>query len=406
MRAVYFSLFLLVVSCSLGPEEPETGTIRIEVLTTRTDVTWQLVGPDTNYMGANEELLSSLPLGEYSVTWGHVDGFITPKEATRTLTAHATVLFSGVYVGEDFPSTPEGYVLVPAGTYSMGTSSDDFGSPNERPEHSVSLLENTYIQAVEVSNQQYLEIAQWAYDNGYCTASKNSIRDALDGSTVVLCRLNDDESEIRFNEDTEQFVHTNCGHGQNPDHPVKMVTWYGAAAYCDWLSIRDELPRAYNHTTWQCNGVDPYSATGYRLPTEAEWEYACRAGSVMDYANGRRIGFYSCGDHVLDEIGWYCGNSGYWTHAGGGLSPNAWEIYDMHGNLFEWCNDYWQSDYYAESPNINPTGPIEGFERVIRGGFWGSPNVPCRSAYRHWMDPNEGAAHIGFRPIRTVLIVP
>jgi len=184
------------------------------------------------------------------------------------------------------------------------------------------------------------------------------------------------------------------------DHPVREVTWYGAAAYCDWLSLQEGLPRAYDHETWQCNGHTPYSAAGYRLPTEAEWEYACRAGSITAFANGQ-ITEVSCDpiDPVLNQIGWYCGNAGDLTHPVSGLISNAWGLYDMHGNQWEWCND-WYDSYGGDA--TDPTGPWPRTDRVLRGGSWSNIAQLCRSANREGLIPSSSSYSTGFRPMRSL----
>jgi formylglycine-generating enzyme required for sulfatase activity len=295
-----------------------------------------------------------------------------------------------VYADDGSGGIPAGFVRVEAGVFAMGSPPDEPGCWSDEVQHTVTLTTPFLIQVTAVTNQQYRDLAQWAYDNGYCTATTSSLRDALDGSTQELLDL-DGVCEISFS----GGVFTVDAGKQN--HPVLEVTWYGAMAYCDWLSLQQGLPRAYDHRTEQCNGHAPYSAAGYRLPTEAEWEYACRAGSTTAFANGP-ITNTACDDPVLDQIGWYCGNAAGWTHPVGGLITNAWGLDDMHGNLAEWCND-WYGTYSGDE--TDPVGPRLSQFRVFRGGCWHDAARFCRSAYRRSSDPIVSYYNVGFRPVRS-----
>jgi formylglycine-generating enzyme required for sulfatase activity len=136
----------------------------------------------------------------------------------------------------------------------------------------------------------------------------------------------------------------------------------------------------------------------YRLPTEAEWEYAARSGSATAIASGD-IGFTNCSDDAnLDKMGWYCYNSGDETHPVAQKQPNAWGLYDMHGNVSELCED-WYGDY-PTGPVTNPTGAIGGTRKVHRGGAWGSWVATCRSAHRYSWLPHESSQGTGFRLVR------
>ena len=116
------------------------------------------------------------------------------------------------------------------------------------------------------------------------------------------------------------------------------------------------------------------------MPTEAQWEYACRAGSTTRYCFGDD-------ESGLGEYAWYGENSGDKTHPVGEKKPNAWGLYDMHGNVWEWCADWYDGGYYAQSPTDDPTGPATGSFRVVRGGGWHYAAGCCRSAYRHGTRP-------------------
>jgi formylglycine-generating enzyme required for sulfatase activity len=293
-------------------------------------------------------------------------------------------------VTADDAANLDDFVYVAPGTFMMGSPLGEPGRNTGETQHQVTLTHGIYVQTTEVTNQQYMEAAQWAYDHGYVTVV-SAVYD--NGSNKVLKWLGNSDSEIHFSAGVFNCI--------NPDHPVMYVTWFGAAAYCDWLSLMQGLPRAYSHggALWPCNGGDPYSATGYRLPTEAEWEYACRAGSTAALANGT-LSYGGCSplDPNLDAMGWYCGNAGGWTHPVAQKAPNAWGLHDMHGNLGEWCND-WYGEYGGSV--TNPVGPGTGMYPVCRIGNWSEASPGCRSACRGGMGADNALSLIGFRPVRT-----
>jgi formylglycine-generating enzyme required for sulfatase activity len=126
------------------------------------------------------------------------------------------------------------------------------------------------------------------------------------------------------------------------------------------------------------------------LPTEAQWEYACRAGSKTKYCFGDDAS-------KSGEYAWYDENSDKKTHPVGEKKPNAWGLYDMHGNVWEWCQDWWNNGYYKKSPADDPTGAATGSGRVIRGGCWVFPARGCRSASRDYDEPGYGVSNLGLR---------
>ncbi|MGZ0173968.1 MAG: formylglycine-generating enzyme family protein [Planctomycetales bacterium] len=183
-------------------------------------------------------------------------------------------------------------------------------------------------------------------------------------------------------EQYEAVIGTNPSQFKGPQNPVETVSWDDAVAFCRKLS---ELP------------AEKSAGYVYRLPTEAEWEYACRAGTKTTYSFGDS-------DSELGDYGWYDKNSGKTTHPVGGKKPNAWGLYDMHGNVFEWCQD-WHGDYRSGSVT-DPTGSSSGSYRVIRGGCWYFPFPArfARSANRSWFSPGNRGFHVGFRVLRSSVL--
>lgn len=366
------------------------------------DVLYSVVDPDGDSLTMS--LFLSLDGGQsftvpcLSVT-GDVGAGIRPG-ADRTVSWNAVRDAPGLagsnyvlrVVADDVSSGPYGFVSIPAGTFNMGCPEDELGRGTSEVQHQVTLTHGFIIQATEVTNQQYMQMAQWAYNSGHVAATSAALTDGLDGSNAELLDLDSEGCEIDFGSGVFTCV--------NPDHPVQEVTWYGAAAYCDWLSLQQGRSRAYNHGTWQCNDGSPYAADGYRLPTEAEWEYACRASSTAAFANGP-ITYAGCSplDPSLDQLGWYCGNADGWTHPVALKSANAWGLFDMHGNVLEWCNDWWS--WWGSDAVTDPVGPGSGVSRVFRSGGWSSYAPNCRSAGRYNDPPGNSSANRGFRPVRS-----
>ncbi len=194
--------------------------------------------------------------------------------------------------------------------------------------------------------------------------------------------------------------------GENPsDHqgdlyPVEQVSWLDAVAYCNLRSQAEGLTPAYtidgDAVSWN------QDASGYRLPTEAEWEYACRAGTTTSCASGniRELGCER--DAYLGAMATYCGNDEDDGEVGhdevGQRLANPWGLYDMHGNVLEWCWDDYRSQLTSPAPDR--TGPVAGVNRVIRGGAWTSPSQRCRSAARSYRSPDQVSYGVGLRLAR------
>ncbi len=243
-------------------------------------------------------------------------------------------------------------VRIPAGSFWMGSDL----RYEERPVHRVTISRPFWITTTEVTQQQW-----------------------------------------------QQLMGYNPSWFQGDNRPVEQVSWYEVIDFCNRLSLRAGLTPCYRFSgdTILCD----FSANGYRLPTEAEWEYACRAGTTGDFANGSLDNPYlQCEDiPLVDSIAWYCGNADFQTHPVGQKAPNPWGLYDMHGNVAEWVWDVADATYYQRSPDTDPTGPLslKDLPRTIRGGSWSDPIHYLRASARFFkLPPFRKTFNVGFRLVR------
>jgi formylglycine-generating enzyme required for sulfatase activity len=260
------------------------------------------------------------------------------------------------------------------------------------------------VDRCEVTNQQYADALNWALgQGGLITLSNGVVYQHGSGTSYPYCdtRPTSEYSQITWNGSVFGVV---AGKGS---HPMVVVSWYGSVAYANWRSGMQGLPPCYDLSTWECNW-----GGGYRLPTEAEWERAARGNAAgrrfpwsgTDNIDHSRANYYSSSAYFYDiglPLGYDplfdIGATMPYTSPVGHFAPTGYGLYDMSGNVWEWCNDRFDGSYYSSSPNNNPHGPVSGNTRVLRGGSWSSLAVNLRCAYRSDGLPNYRAIVNGFR---------
>ena len=262
--------------------------------------------------------------------------------------------------------------IFPPALYNAGP--EDFS--DEYPRHRARITRPFYIGQHEVTVGQFLAFVK---ETDY---QSDAEKDGQGG-----WGYNEQKRKIEGRQ--PRYTWKSPGFTQSDDHPVVNVSANDALAFCAWLSKKE--------------------GKTYRLPTEAEWEYACRAGSTTLYHNGddpeklgkaaRALNFKLAPKfghvHTIEMP-----PEGPFTTKVGSYEPNAWGLYDMHGNAWEWCSDWYDEEYYAKSPVDDPTGPASGTVRVRRGGGWNSFPLYARSSYRNYLASGSRCVNLGFRVVR------
>lgn len=288
-------------------------------------------------------------------------------------------------------------ILVPPGEFLMGSSDAEVAAAiqlaesaqadentrkriqsTERPQHRVTITKPFLLGATEVTIGQFRKFVE---------ATKYVTEAEIYGSanTAVTAKATTPQKEA--------FDWRWPGYDQIDEDAVSQVTWNDAVAFCNWLSKQEKLAPCYQSDAKVAWTLQP-QATGYRLPTEAEWEFACRAGTT---------GQYSFGDDLpeLERHAWFKLKSGSNpVRAVGSKQSNPFGLFDMHGNLFEWCQDGFDMTWYEKSPQTDPLAPAAP-TRVMRSGDWFGNSVRCRSAFRGRGEQTTRSDDVGFRVLRS-----
>ncbi len=267
--------------------------------------------------------------------------------------------------------------LIPAGEFLMGSTPEEIdlmlkqmkqkgvhawyqaSPPSEGPRHRVRITAPFYLGAKEMTLGCFKRFAE---ATGYRTDAEKDGQGA-DGRTGGQWQTK------------PEYNWKNMGYERRDDLPVVNVTWNDAVAFCEWLTNKE--------------------GQGYRLPTEAEWEYACRAGTTTRY-------YWGDDDSPRNQCVWHGGTSGGASHPVGQLKPNAFGLFDMNGNVYEYWSDWFSTNSYSSAALENPKGPAAGTERVVRGGSWGTDPMHCRSAFRGGAGQTHRNMRDGFRVVRVV----
>ena len=265
------------------------------------------------------------------------------------------------------------FTLIKAGEFLMGSPDTDKDAfDNEKPQHRVRITRPFYLGVHEVTRGQFRRFVD---DSGYQTEAEKDGKGGYGWN-----------EEAKKDEQHPRYTWLNPGFDQTDEHPMVNVSWNDAMAFAEWLGKKE--------------------GKTYRLPTEAEWEYACRAGTTTRYFCGddaealAEVGNVADGTAKAKYPGWTAivAKDGFiHTAPVGQYRPNAWGLHDMHGNVWEWCWDWYGADFYKGSRVDDPAGPLEAADRVIRGGGWGLDPRYCRSAGRLRVTAGDRSSGLGFR---------
>jgi formylglycine-generating enzyme required for sulfatase activity len=327
----------------------ETGTLAVQAATSGTV---SITGPGVSQsvsISPGQTLRQNYPAGTYTVRIRYGDG----KEESRTVSLGGKGETAAGFTYRP-AAMPAGFVRVEGGTFQMGSTS---GDSDEKPVHTVT-VSGFYMSKYEVTQKEWREVMG---------TSVSQQRDMRDKSWSL--------------------------YGVGDTYPMYYVNWYEAVEYCNKRSVREGLTPAYRGSGDSI--VCDFRANGYRLPTEAEWEYAAKGG------NQGGLTYEYSGSNSVDAVGWYSGNSGGSTHAAGTKQPNSLGLYDMSGNVWEWCWDWYGS--YSGGSQTDPRGPASGSNRVLRGGSWYDYAWYLRSANRNYYGPSLRYNFNGFRLVRALL---
>lgn len=323
-------------------------------------------------------------LGAGAERWSNAGASAAGNGGALTLSVATAGLGDQYYfrITSEGTVAPPGFVFIPAGAFEMGDSFVE-GLSHELPVHAVN-VSAFFLQATETTKAEWDEVRNWAVETEY-------------GLIVE-------------------------GSGKGTDHPVHLVTWYDVVKWCNARSEKEGLTPCYytdeeRTEVYRSGNVDlthgtvRWDADGYRLPTEAEWEKAARGG-----LQGRRFPWGDTISHSQANFwnaggeSYASGTSGYppdwdegffpYTSPVGSFVPNGYGLFDMTGNVWEWCWDSWHGGYYADSPEEDPLGPDDGSFRVFRGGSWHNDAFRGRVANRGWSLPWGGSGNLGFRTAR------
>jgi sulfatase modifying factor 1 len=324
------------------------------------------------------------------------------------------------------PCIPDDMAYIPDGEFQMGDSFSE-GDSDELPVHTVT-VDSFYMGKYEITNQQYCDYLNSAYPGQIKVVSGVVYAASDGGNSFPYCDTSTSSSYSQIAYSGGVFtVRTKSGRDMSND-PMVCVSWYGAVAYCNWWSEQEGREQCYNLSTWACD----FGKHGYRLATEAEWEYAARGGlsgrrfpwgndiyhaqanyyssTAYSYDKGPTrerhplwndgiypytspVGFFDGSMKYKTDYNWAGSDTSYQTTSG----ANGFGLYDMAGNVWEFCNDWYLSSYYSSSPPNNPTGPISGSFRVFRGGYWSMSANYCGVASRSNLNPAHRIDSSGFR---------
>lgn len=265
----------------------------------------------------------------------------------------ATVLCCNIINAQQSKNPLIDMVRIEGGTYMMGSKDEDrIAESDEQKQHEVK---------VSTFEMNRLEITVWEWKE--------------------------------YIKKTKQKMPLKPVWGFNDNAPITNITWFDAIKYCNWLSKQDGLKPCYTYAG--PNVVCDFTANGYRLPTEAEWEFAAKGGN-------KTKGYVLSGGNNSEEVAWWVKNSDRKPHAVGTKLPNELGIHDLSGNVWEWCWDWYNKDYYKIEDGNNPKGPIRGEKKSVRGGSWDSQESYLRVANRISTKPELTNEFYGFRLVRSV----